>query len=138
MEEGNIPAEDRSPERERFPDRPGLTRDADVWAAFAHWRDERRRFVLATVTAARGFTPRKPGAHMLIAEGGACVGTIGGGAIEAEVLAAAARLLQTGGSLELKRHLRSEEHTSELQSHVNLVCRLLLEKKKKKKGAATV
>src|SRR5690242_20792842 len=30
-------------------------------------------------------------------------------------------------------HGRSEEHTSELQSHVNLVCRLLLEKKKKKK-----
>src|SRR5690242_13269141 len=29
--------------------------------------------------------------------------------------------------------IRSEEHTSELQSHVNLVCRLLLEKKKKKK-----
>src|SRR4051812_49886847 len=27
---------------------------------------------------------------------------------------------------------RSEEHTSELQSHVNLVCRLLLEKKKQK------
>src|SRR5690242_21098322 len=28
---------------------------------------------------------------------------------------------------------RSEEHTSELQSHVNLVCRLLLEKKKNDK-----
>src|SRR5260370_33113862 len=28
---------------------------------------------------------------------------------------------------------RSEEHTSELQSHLNLVCRLLLEKKKNKK-----
>src|SRR5882762_11713645 len=28
---------------------------------------------------------------------------------------------------------RSEEHTSELQSHLNLVCRLLLEKKKKAK-----
>src|SRR4051812_49921876 len=27
--------------------------------------------------------------------------------------------------------IRSEEHTSELQSHVNLVCRLLLEKKNK-------
>src|SRR5690242_21609806 len=27
-------------------------------------------------------------------------------------------------------YYRSEEHTSELQSHVNLVCRLLLEKKK--------
>src|SRR5438034_8361154 len=29
--------------------------------------------------------------------------------------------------------MRSEEHTSELQSHSDLVCRLLLEKKKKKK-----
>src|SRR5256885_13283456 len=29
-------------------------------------------------------------------------------------------------------HLRSEEHTSELQSPCNLVCRLLLEKKNKK------
>src|SRR5947207_11643526 len=31
------------------------------------------------------------------------------------------------------RRCRSEEHTSELQSHSDLVCRLLLEKKKKKK-----
>src|SRR6266849_10891762 len=30
-------------------------------------------------------------------------------------------------------HIRSEEHTSELQSRVDLVCRLLLEKKKEKK-----
>src|SRR5437773_4812811 len=30
-----------------------------------------------------------------------------------------------------KHRLRSEEHTSELQSHHDLVCRLLLEKKKK-------
>src|SRR4030066_1989405 len=29
---------------------------------------------------------------------------------------------------------RSEEHTSELQSHLNLVCRLLLEKKKNQKN----
>src|SRR5690242_21297064 len=36
-----------------------------------------------------------------------------------------------GGSGEkLFEIARSEEHTSELQSHVNLVCRLLLEKKK--------
>src|SRR2546427_8931711 len=31
----------------------------------------------------------------------------------------------------LREHNRSEEHTSELQSQSNLVCRLLLEKKKK-------
>src|SRR4029077_5618444 len=30
-----------------------------------------------------------------------------------------------------REEIRSEEHTSELQSHLNLVCRLLLEKKKK-------
>src|SRR5437667_6575913 len=34
------------------------------------------------------------------------------------------------------RRERSEEHTSELQSHHDLVCRLLLEKKKKKKKIA--
>src|SRR5260370_12094139 len=32
-----------------------------------------------------------------------------------------------------RRIIRSEEHTSELQSHLNLVCRLLLEKKKRSK-----
>src|SRR2546427_6365402 len=32
-------------------------------------------------------------------------------------------------------HYRSEEHTSELQSQSNLVCRLLLEKKKNEKGS---
>src|SRR2546421_3201517 len=34
--------------------------------------------------------------------------------------------------LTLKQRLRSEEHTSELQSRSDLVCRLLLEKKKNK------
>src|SRR5260370_31959046 len=33
---------------------------------------------------------------------------------------------------------RSEEHTSELQSHLNLVCRLLLEKKKEPRHEPTV
>src|SRR2546422_3855645 len=31
----------------------------------------------------------------------------------------------------VRQHVRSEEHTSELQSRLHLVCRLLLEKKKK-------
>src|SRR5205085_11163295 len=38
---------------------------------------------------------------------------------------------EAGGEVVLVK-LRSEEHTSELQSQSNLVCRLLLEKKKKK------
>src|SRR5688572_32430296 len=38
---------------------------------------------------------------------------------------------------ELDHRRRSEEHTSELQSQSNLVCRLLLEKKKQKKNINT-
>src|SRR5688572_31770899 len=38
--------------------------------------------------------------------------------------------LRIGDRVDLTFHWRSEEHTSELQSQSNLVCRLLLEKKK--------
>src|SRR5688572_31642444 len=41
--------------------------------------------------------------------------------------------LAAGGSRAPGHPLRSEEHTSELQSQSNLVCRLLLEKKKTQK-----
>src|SRR5882762_10688018 len=55
----------------------------------------------------------------------------------ADLDAIARACCQTNGNQQaLKDRLellcRSEEHTSELQSHLNLVCRLLLEKKKKK------
>src|SRR3989454_5497375 len=42
--------------------------------------------------------------------------------------------LPSTGSIRTSSRRRSEEHTSELQSPCNLVCRLLLEKKKKKKS----
>src|SRR5260370_16978615 len=40
------------------------------------------------------------------------------------------RVARGRGVEQLVLQVRSEEHTSELQSHLNLVCRLLLEKKK--------
>src|SRR5260221_10959960 len=40
-------------------------------------------------------------------------------------------LVSLGGTAATLPLIRSEEHTSELQSHSDLVCRLLLEKKKK-------
>src|SRR5205085_9991164 len=43
----------------------------------------------------------------------------------------AGRLLAEGANRGEPARIRSEEHTSELQSQSNLVCRLLLEKKKK-------
>src|SRR2546430_13111406 len=45
-------------------------------------------------------------------------------------LPGAARRSRPGGAAAPWREIRSEEHTSELQSQSNLVCRLLLEKKK--------
>src|SRR5690348_17573183 len=45
---------------------------------------------------------------------------------------AAGRRPRLGSHQGSRRMKRSEEHTSELQSPVHLVCRLLLEKKKKK------
>src|SRR5688572_31082491 len=63
------------------------------------------------------------------------VGPRGGGHRERDRRLAGGR----GGAQRRRRHRladrrhRSEEHTSELQSQSNLVCRLLLEKKKKKK-----
>src|SRR5438034_2665056 len=41
------------------------------------------------------------------------------------------------GQLQFTTASRSEEHTSELQSHSDIVCRLLLEKKKTRKAALT-
>ncbi|MBI1798897.1 MAG: xanthine dehydrogenase accessory protein XdhC [Candidatus Eisenbacteria bacterium] len=89
-------------------ERPGLIHDRDVWSAFERWRRERRRCVLATVTGTRGFTPRKAGAHMLIAVGGESVGTVGGGAIEHRVREEAAALLERGGTCELHHHLTQD------------------------------
>src|SRR2546430_10431597 len=57
-----------------------------------------------------------------------------------ERITGGALLLAAGGTGKMRRMAagelpRSEEHTSELQSQSNLVCRLLLEKKKKKSNS---
>ena len=87
----------------------GEAREPDVWAALGRWRAEGRRMVLLTVVESRGFTPRKPGTHMLLGEDDATVGTIGGGAIEYEALREARELLRTGGGAKtIKKHLTQE------------------------------
>src|SRR2546427_5541041 len=54
------------------------------------------------------------------------------GAVERQLRDGVARFLALARELLPVRRDRSEEHTSELQSQSNIVCRLLLEKKKKK------
>ncbi|HVP14049.1 MAG TPA: xanthine dehydrogenase accessory protein XdhC [Terriglobales bacterium] len=82
----------------------GPSNDDDrVWGALARWRAERRRFALLTVVESRGSAPRKAGVHMLLADTGETVGTIGGGAIEQVALGRAREVLAAGGPV-LVRH----------------------------------
>lgn len=81
----------------------------DIWGVLARWRSEGRRFVLLTVVEARGFTPQKPGVHMLLAAGGETAGTIGGGAIEHDCLLQAHDLLASGQQARtVRRQLTTE------------------------------
>src|SRR5256885_8932348 len=77
-------------------------------------------------TLFRSFTPWMSAPSVVVA---AC-------RLAASVASGAARCLP--GVTARVTELRSEEHTSELQSPCNLVCRLLLEKKKEKKAIAEV
>src|SRR2546427_6307437 len=79
-----------------------------------------QRAALATVVRVRGSAYRHEGAKLAVAENGTTAGNVSGGCLEQDVREVALQ--------------RSEEHTSELQSQSNLVCRLLLEKKKKKRS----
>src|SRR5260370_30577030 len=61
-----------------------------------------------------------------------CAGSVGMPPLTSLRMPLPPRLETSKSTLPLPRFisLRSEEHTSELQSHLNLVCRLLFEKKK--------
>jgi len=79
----------------------------DTWDVMVRWRALRRRFVMATVVRAQGYTPRKESARMLIGPSETW-GTIGGGAIENEVIAEARMLLRHGRAAILEKHLTRE------------------------------
>jgi xanthine dehydrogenase accessory factor len=65
-----------------------------------------RPVVLATLVATRGSTPQKAPARLVLSAGGAVVGTVGGGAVEAAVIHEAQACLEDGG-LALREHALS-------------------------------
>lgn len=69
-----------------------------LFADMAALEEAGRPFVVATVIEVRGSTPQKPGARMVVLEGGELRGTVGGGAIEKQVVDAALGLLSDGGA----------------------------------------
>jgi xanthine dehydrogenase accessory factor len=64
---------------------------------------------VATVIEARGSTPRHVGAKMLVYGDGRAVGTVGGGALEAQVIEEAQAAMAEGQSRELEYRLPGEE-----------------------------
>jgi xanthine dehydrogenase accessory factor len=80
-------------------------RAEELFAATVRGIDEGRALALATVTAARGSTPRHLGARMAVAADGAQLGTIGGGKIEAVVAAAAAEVAGGAAPRVVRAHL---------------------------------
>jgi hypothetical protein len=55
---------------------------------------QREKMVMATIISRKGSAPRAIGTKMLIASDGKCVGTIGGGCAESEIIRKAQRMLQ--------------------------------------------
>lgn len=73
---------------------PGMP--ADVFEEIARLRRERIPAALATVVSAKGSTPAKVPARMIVREDGTTLGTVGGGCIEADVIRAARHVIDTG------------------------------------------
>src|SRR5207248_8236842 len=109
----------------------------DLFEEIVKMRRGGQRGALATIVHTNGSIPSYESSRMLVREDGSMAGTIGGGCVEAEVWAAAKEVMQKEAPRKMVFHLnneasydnRSEEHTSELQSPYDIVCRLLLEKK---------
>lgn len=65
-------------------------------AAWLFCEEEREPAVLATIVGRKGSAPRSIGTKMLIFRDGGCIGTIGGGCMEAEVCGRARHMLADG------------------------------------------
>ena len=83
---------------------PGpLFNDQEVFAEASRRAAAREEFALCTVADTQRSAPRDAGAKMLVAPDGAIAGTVGGGPLEAVVIAEAVRLLREGGPSGLRR-----------------------------------
>lgn len=86
----------------------GVSEDARIFEEAARLSAEGQRFALITVTRTAGSTPRKPGAKMIVVEGGRQVGTVGGGAIEQALVEEARAAIAAGEPRLFRRHLTRE------------------------------
>ncbi len=87
------------------------------------------RCAMATVVSVEGSSYRRPGARMLISEGGTSTGTISAGCLESDVVEHANRVIRTGASklIEYNTAATSEEMPWGLGLGCNGVVRVLIE-----------
>src|SRR6266850_5800602 len=79
-----------------------------IWRAASELAREGQKAALATVAETRGSTPVPAGEKMLVGPEGRLVGTVGGGCVEAEVIAAALASQQDGVPRLLTQHLNAD------------------------------
>ncbi|MBD2261172.1 XdhC/CoxI family protein [Pseudanabaena sp. FACHB-2040] len=75
-----------------------------ILQAFERSQQARERAVLATVVQTNGSVYRRPGARMLLTEGGQMISAISGGCLEADILERSRLLLADGGDPSLVRY----------------------------------
>ena len=80
----------------------------NVWRVASELARSGQRAALATVAATRGSTPVPAGEKMLVGPEGRLVGTVGGGCVEAEVIAAALAAQSDATPRLLTQHLNAD------------------------------
>lgn len=68
----------------------------DILTQRNHWKEEKRKFVLATVAKVTGSAPRPLGSTMIISSEGEIAGSVSGGCVEGAVVELALESLKTG------------------------------------------
>jgi xanthine/CO dehydrogenase XdhC/CoxF family maturation factor len=71
----------------------GKMRDLELFQEIQNYRKRGVDVALVTVVETKGSTPREEGAKMAILPNGSCLGTIGGGCVEARIKTTALRIL---------------------------------------------
>jgi len=85
-----------------------MSETPQIWRAASELAREGQKAALATVAETRGSTPVPAGEKMLVGPEGRLVGTVGGGCVEAEVIAAALAAQQDGVPRLLTQHLNAD------------------------------
>ncbi|GFK92188.1 putative xanthine dehydrogenase subunit A [Fundidesulfovibrio magnetotacticus] len=89
----------------------------DLLKTLTGWLSQGMPVAVATIVTNEGSTPRTAGAKLLARPDGTMAGTVGGGLVEAQVLQAAARTLESGASELLDFNL-----TGELAAGADMIC----------------